>query len=86
MERVSRNQVKIIGSRARGSAFAINDNEAKQITVNGSLARSWKSDNLHFVVWAQNYGTKEVYQARLATWKEVAVEPSSLGSVKAVFK
>ena len=71
---------------AGGTAFAINNNETKQITVNGKFTGPWKRDNLHFVVWAQNYGTKEVYQARLATWKEVAVEPSSIGRVKAVFK
>ncbi|NIT36652.1 MAG: Omp28-related outer membrane protein [candidate division Zixibacteria bacterium] len=71
---------------AGGTAFAINNNETKQIVVSGKFAGSWKRENLHFVVWAQNYGAKEVYQARLATWKEVAVEPSSIGRVKAVFK
>jgi hypothetical protein len=70
---------------AGGTAFAINNNETKQITVNGKLAGAWKRDNLHFVVWVQNLGTKAVYQARLATWSEVPVEPSSIGRIKGVF-
>ncbi len=70
---------------AAGTAFAINNNETKQVTVNGKLAGAWKRNNLHFVVWVQNHGTKAVYQARLATWSEVPVEPSSIGRIKGLF-
>ncbi|HUU56452.1 MAG TPA: Omp28-related outer membrane protein [bacterium] len=71
---------------ATGTPFTINDNEAKQVTVAGTLAGSWAKNNLHFVVWVQNVNAKTVYQAKLATWGEVAVEPSSVGRVKALFR
>jgi hypothetical protein len=70
---------------AGGTTFAINDNETKEVTVNGTLAGAWKRDNLHFVVWVQNQGTKAAYQARLAKWSEIAVEPASLGRIKGLF-
>lgn len=70
---------------AGGTAFAINDNETKQLTVNGRLNAAWKRDNLHVVVWVQNLETKAVYQARLATWDEVGVEPTSVGRIKGLF-
>ncbi len=70
---------------AAGTTFAINNNETKQVTVNGKLGETWKRANLHYVVWVQNLGTKAVYQARLATWSEVSVEPSSIGRIKTIF-
>jgi hypothetical protein len=70
---------------ATGTTFAINNNETKQITVNGTLAAAWKRNNLHFVVWVQNQATKAVYQARLIYWEEVGVEPASLGRIKGLF-
>jgi hypothetical protein len=70
---------------AGGTTFAINNNEAKQVTVNGTLAGAWKRDNLHFIVWVQNQAEKDVYQARLVYWKEVGVEPASLGRIKGLF-
>ncbi len=71
---------------AGGTTFAINNNETKQVTVNGTLAGAWKRDNLHFIVWVQNYTGKDVYQARLVYWKEVSVGPASLGRIKALFE
>lgn len=70
---------------AGGTTFAINNDETKQVTVNGQLGGAWKRTNLHFVVWIQNLGTKAVYQARLATWSEVGVEPASVGRIKGLF-
>jgi hypothetical protein len=70
---------------AGGTTFAINNNETKQVTVNGTLAGAWKRDNLHFVVWVQNQAGKDVYQAGLIYWKEVGVEPASLGRIKGLF-
>ncbi len=70
---------------AGGTAFAINNNETKQVTVNGTLDGTWKRDNVHFIVWVQNQAGKDVYQARLIYWKEVGVEPASLGRIKGLF-
>lgn len=70
---------------AGGTAFTINDNETKQVTTAGKLNAAWKRDNLHFVVWVQNQATKAAYQAKLAKWSEVAVEPSSVGRIKGLF-
>lgn len=70
---------------AGGTAFTINNDETKQVTVNGKFTGPWKRTNLHFVVWVQNLGTKAVYQAGLATWSEVGVEPASVGRIKGLF-
>ncbi|UCH77732.1 MAG: Omp28-related outer membrane protein [Candidatus Coatesbacteria bacterium] len=70
---------------ANGTTFTINNNETKQINVNGQLNSAWNQNNLHVVVWVQNFQTKAVYQARLAKWDEVAVEPVSVGRIKGLF-
>jgi hypothetical protein len=71
---------------AGGTAFTINNNETKKVTVNGQLGGAWNRNNLHFVVWVQNLGAKAVYQASLATWSEVSVEPASVGRIKGLFR
>jgi hypothetical protein len=68
-----------------GTTFTINNNQTKEVTVNGQLGGAWNRHNLHFVVWVQNVGTKEIYQARTATWDEVGVAPASLGRIKGLF-
>jgi hypothetical protein len=70
---------------AGGTAFAINNNETKQITVNGRLDGTWNRNNLYFVVWVQNLGTKAVYQAGLATWSKIGVEPASVGRIRSLY-
>lgn len=71
---------------ANGTSFSINNNQTKIVNLNGTLNGGWTKSNLHFVVWVQNESTKEIYQAKLATWSEVGVEPASLGRVKALFE
>jgi hypothetical protein len=68
-----------------GTTFTINNNQTKNVTVNGALGGAWNRNNLHFLVWVQNLGTKEVYQAGMATWEEVGVQPASVGRIKGLF-
>ncbi len=70
---------------ANGTAFSINNNQTKVVTINGTLNGAWVKSNLHFVVWVQNYSAKDVYQAGLAKWSEVSVAPASVGRVKALY-
>jgi hypothetical protein len=70
---------------ANGTSFTINDGQTKTVTINGTLSGGWVKSNLHFVVWVQSNGAKTVFQSKLAKWNQVAVEPASVGRVKALF-
>jgi len=72
---------------ATGTAITLPAAETKEFKVTGALNSSWKKDKLHYIVWVQNDGTKEVYQTKLLKADEITdLNTPTMADVRGMYR